>query len=279
MISLETALEDVRRHLAPISDSASLDAQLLAAHALGKTRTWILAHSDVLLTQEQHALLKALAYRLENGEALPYVLGHWEFFGLDFLVSPATLIPRPETELLVEHALEWLQEHPGRTWALDVGTGSGCIAISLARHIPGQHIIATDISLPALRVAQRNAALHNLSNQVIFLQCDLFPPGGARFDLICANLPYIPTDALHNLAVYHREPSIALDGGPDGLAVIGRLLQGLPQRLNQGGLALLEIEASQGDSAGLLAQSVFPQAGIGVLPDLAGRARLVRIQT
>ncbi len=197
--------------------------------------------------------------------------------GVRASASPPVLIPRPETELLVERALSWLPLHPGRHLACDVGTGSGCIAVALAVHDPDLHLIATDISLPALEVARLNAGRHGITGRLQLLQADLFPPGQARFNLICANLPYIPTLALHSLDVYQREPALALDGGPDGQSLIRRLLQSAPDRLSPGGLLLLEIEASQGPSVQSLAQSAFPTAAVRVLPDLAGRDRCVEV--
>ncbi len=142
--------------------------------------------------------------RLELGESFPYVLGHWEFFGLDFEVTPDVLIPRPETELLVEKAIAWLQESPVRRRVADVGTGSGAIAVSIAVNVPDARVLATDISHKALEVARKNAIKFDVSNQIDFVQCDLLPPHIAslatelHFDLICANLPYIPTATLRH---------------------------------------------------------------------------------
>jgi len=274
-----TVLSQIRSRLEGHSESAGLDAQVLLAHLVGKPRAWVLAHSDMVLNPEQSEVLEKSLARLIQGEPLPYVLGHWEFFGLDFWVTPATLIPRPETELLVEQAIEWLLRHPEHRQALDVGTGTACIAVSLAVHIPDLHLLACDISPEALQVAQENIKRHGVQDRVTCLQADLLPAGGQRFDLITANLPYIPSAMLETLDVARREPSLALDGGPDGLALIRRLLHHTPDVLAPGGLVLLEIEATQGAAAQRLARTAFTRGEVSLIQDLAGRDRVIRIQT
>ena len=265
--------------LSSLSQTSLLDAQVLLGHVLGRTRTWVLAHPEAHLSSAQeHALRDALT-RLEAGQPLPYVLGHWEFYGLDFIVTPETLIPRPETELLVETALSWSRTRTKRLRAADIGTGSGCIAISLALDASNAHVLGCDISLTALQVAKANANRHGVSGKVDFVQCDLLPPVKVQFDLICANLPYIPTETLHSLKVYQREPELALDGGEDGLVQIRRLLNEAETALAPGGLLLLEIEASSGAAVHSLAREAFPKADVLVLPDLAGRDRLVSVLT
>ena len=271
-------LETISHHLTPLSETASLDSQVLLAHVTGKSRTWILAHPEARLTLSQEQAVQTALDRLRAGEPLPYVLGHWEFYGLDFLVTPQTLIPRPETELLVEQALHWLDAHPDRRLAADVGTGSGCIAVSLAVNLPGLRILASDASLPALQIARQNARLHAVLERISCVQADLIPSIQGRFDLVCANLPYIPVDQLMKLPVSRCEPRHALDGGPDGLAAIRRLLLAAPQWLAQSGLLLIEIGASQGAAVRDLAQAAFAGAAVQVLVDLAGHDRLVRIE-
>ena len=252
---------------------------MLLGHVLGRTRTWVLAHPEAHLSSDQeHALRDALT-RLEAGQPLAYVLGNWEFYGLVFFITPDTLIPRPETELLVEHALSWSRTRTKRLRMADIGTGSGCIAISLALTASNIHILGCDISLMALHVAKANANRHGVSGKVDFVQCDLLPPVKVQFDLICANLPYIPTETLHSLKVYQKEPALALDGGEDGLVQIRRLLNEAETALAPGGLLLLEIEASSGAAVHSLAREAFPKADVLVLPDLAGRDRLVSVLT
>ncbi len=253
---------------------------MLLAHVLDKPRAWILAHPEASLTSEQQQRLEQATERLQSGEPLPYILGHWEFFGLDFIVAPAVLIPRPETELLVEHALDWLRSHPAARLAADIGTGSGCIAIGLAAHCPHLHVLATDLSTSALEIARQNALKHSLAERIDLIQADLIDPSiveRSRVDLIVANLPYIPTETLPKLAVYQKEPTLALDGGVDGLDLVRRLLKQAPACLAPGGLMLLEIEHRQGPSVKELAQAAFPHARVAVLQDLAGHDRVVRI--
>jgi len=261
-----------------VSETPALEAQVLLAHILGCQRSWVLAHPEICLNPEQSAELESRLTRLENGEPLPYVLQRREFFGLDFSVSPQVLIPRPETELLVEQALGWLRANPGRRSALDVGTGSGCIALALAVNVPDLHILASDISSDALEQAGEN--LDRIAGQarVDFILADLIPAVREPVDIICANLPYIPSDELAKLKVAVWEPRIALDGGPDGLSLIRRFLEQAPASLAPGGLLLMEIEAGQGKAALDLAGQAFPRAEIVLLPDLAGRDRLVRIR-
>lgn len=280
-------LASIHHQLASISDTASLDAQVLLAHTLHKPRAWVLAHPEATLTPEQEQRLDQAVHRLQDGEPLPYVLGEWEFYGLPFMVTPAVLIPRPETELLVDFALLWLERHPKKLQSLseqiaavDVGTGSGCIAVALAYRLPGLRIIASDLSNPALEVARQNITRHQLAARVCLLQSDLLSAFAPQpiFQLVCANPPYIPQETLPDLPVYRREPALALDGGQHGMAVIERLLHQAASRLAPDGLLLLEIEASQGQVVTDLAQQVFPSALISLHRDLAGCNRLVSIQ-
>ena len=302
METVSHRLKEITDILTSASETPALDAQVLLAYILEKPRAWLLAYPEAELSPKQEKQLLQTVQRLQNGEPLPYILGHWEFFGLDFIVTPAVLIPRPETELLIEQALEWLRSRPSAHIAADIGTGSGCIAVSLAVHASNLHFLATDLSLAALEIARLNARRHKVADQIDFLQADLLKPLNVErltdtnnpltdtnnpladriypptFNLIIANLPYIPTSTLLDLAVYGREPSQALDGGPDGLGLIRRLLADAPRVLAPGGLLLLEIENRQGPIAKLLAQNAFPYANVSVIPDLAGHDRLVRIE-
>lgn len=304
-LTIGHSLFTIKSRLAPLTDTPSLDAQVLLAHITGQSRAWLLAHPETPLSSRQFQHLEDALRQLESGLPLPYLLGEWEFFGLKFKVTPDVLIPRPETELLVETALDWINHSPspaGRgasssfelrgegLHAADIGTGSGCIAISLAVNCPELLVHATDLSPAALEVACHNAQTHGVSDRITFIQADLlnaqFPiPNSpflipnSPFHLLVANLPYIPTPTLHTLDVYGREPTLALDGGPDGLTLIERLLAQAATRLVPGGLMLLEIEASHGESAPALARPYFPTADIRVKPDLAGHPRLLCVQT
>jgi release factor glutamine methyltransferase len=281
---MPSLLSEITARLTSTSDTPALDASVLLAQVIGKPRTWVLAHPEFTLPSAQQHKLNALIASLESGEPLPYVLGHWEFFGLDLDVTPDVLIPRPETELLVEKAIAWLRESPARRTLADVGTGSGAIAIAIAANITDARILATDISSIALDVAKRNARKFNVYSRIEFAECDLLPPKLELFatdqhlDLVCANLPYIPTETLYTLPVYRREPTLALDGGADGLAVIRKLLNITPDWLSPRSMILLEIEATTGTQALDLARNLFSEAEIHLHQDLAGNDRLLEIR-
>jgi release factor glutamine methyltransferase len=287
-MNISSLLAQTADRLRAVTDTPDLEAQVLLAHRVGKSRTWLAAHPDSPLSDPQLASIEEAVSRLEVGEPLPYILGRWEFFGLDFEVTPDVLIPRPETELLVEQAILWLQSRPvtklSSLRAADVGTGSGCIAVSLAHHLPDLRVLATDLSLPALKVARCNALHQRVVERVDFVQCDLLPPHPdplpteSHFDVICANLPYIPTETLEHLPVYGREPTLALNGGSDGLDPIRHLLKVAPEWLAPDGLILLEIEAGQGMAAVSLAYDSFDHATINLRRDLAGIERMVAIR-
>ena len=255
-----------------------LVALILLAHVLQRPKTWVLAHPEAQLNPDQKAHLERLVRRLQAGEPLPYLTGKQAFYGLDFAVSPAVLIPRPETELLVEQALSWLDAHPEAKNTLDVGTGSGCIAITLATRKPRLTITAIDLSPEALNIARQNAETHQVNEQITLKQADLLSSGNQTFDLVCANLPYIPSAKLEQGNTLGFEPTLALDGGADGLSLIRRLLERLPPRLNSPALVLLETEATLGAETLALAKTAFPQAEVKLLQDLAGLDRLVRIE-
>jgi release factor glutamine methyltransferase len=276
-ITVRTALHELTARLQKNSDTPGLDAQLALVRVVGQPRSWVLAHPEVSLTPKRVNALETLVARLESGDPLPYILGRWEFYGLEFGITPDVLIPRPETELLVERAIAWLQAHPEHRHAADVGTGSGCIGIALAANIPDLRVMASDISSLAVKMAWRNAVKNGVGQRMEILCCDLFPPE-AEFDLIVANLPYIPTKTLHRLPIYGREPTLALDGGTDGLDLIRRLLTAAPDRLVPGGLMLVELEASEGPSAVSLACDIFSKAEIHLHKDLAGRDRILEVQ-
>ncbi len=281
--SIAQAAAWLAARLAPAAESPQFEARLLLGHVLGQPRAWLQAHPEAPLSAQNWNNLQDLAARRSSGEPLPYLLGHWEFYGLDLIVTPDVLIPRPETELLVEEALGWLAANPQRRRAADVGAGSGCIAASLGCHTIGLAITACDRSAPALEVARRNLAALGLLGQpsggARLAQADLLEPfAPGCFDLICANLPYIPTATLHSLPIYGREPTLALDGGPDGLDLVRRLLSQAAGRLASGGLLLCEIEAGQGASALQSARLAFPDARCQVRQDLSHFDRLLVIE-
>jgi release factor glutamine methyltransferase len=272
-------LRQLKADLAIFSEEPHLEAQVLLMHVLGQPKEWILAHPEAEVTPDQEAALERAIETRRKGTPLPYVIGHWEFFGLDFIVTPDTLIPRPETELMVETALDWLRQHPTQRTALDVGTGSGAIAISLADQIYDLRVFATDISRPALEVAAQNAEAKTSHGQVNFFQSDLAGCIRGVFNVICANLPYIPTATLAQLPIHGHEPTLALDGGPDGLNVIRRFLEIAPRLLAPGGLLLMELEAGQGEAAQKLAETAFQgDVGVSIIPDLSGLDRVLMVE-
>jgi release factor-specific protein-(glutamine-N5) methyltransferase/tRNA threonylcarbamoyl adenosine modification protein (Sua5/YciO/YrdC/YwlC family) len=281
---IKSLLAQAVSRLAGLTSTSSLDAQVLLAHVLDCPKSWLMAHPEAEPTPDQAAAYENALMRLLGGEPLPYILGHWEFYGLDFIVDSHVLIPRPETELLVETALAWLRENSTRRRVIDIGAGSGCIGIALAKHIPDLDVTAVDLSPAALEIIHRNAMKHGVEDRVRCLSGDLFsalaslPDLRDGFDLICANLPYIPRATLAELDVANHEPRLALDGGPDGLQVIRRFLADSPAHLAPGGLLLAEIEAHQGSAVLALAEAAFPTAGRQMIPDLAGRDRLLRIE-
>lgn len=262
-----------------LTDTPSLDAQVLLSDITGRDKTQILAYPEHELSEAQAKVLAAALDEITNGVPLPYVLGEWEFYGLPFKLTQNVLIPRPETELLVETALEWLKTHSGNQRIAEVGAGSGCISIALAVNSPTADITAIDISPEALAVAQVNAGHHEINGRIKFLENDLLSGITDRFDMICANLPYIPSKTLKKLSVYTKEPTLALDGGYDGLKFIRRLLKQAPPLLKPGGLVLLEIEAGQHKKAVSLAKKSFPKSHVTVKQDLAGHHRLVVVET
>jgi release factor glutamine methyltransferase len=276
-------------------DAPRLEAEALLAHILGRPRGWLLAHPETRLSARECAEYEAALARLADGEPLAYLTGRREFFGLDFLVNPHVLVPRPETELLVETALSAcgisspashalpngdfeLRIPNGGLRVADIGTGCGCIAVTLAARLPGAQVIAADISPQALEVARQNAARHAVLERIEFRQGDLLGALAGPVDLLCANLPYIDRAELADLEVARHEPRLALDGGPGGLEVVRRLLAEASRFVNPGGLVLVEIGASQGAAAAALGRAAFPGAAVTVHKDLASLDRLLVIQ-
>ncbi len=249
------------------------------AHAvIGKPAAWQIAHPEHILTPTESNKLEVYLVRLQDGEPLAYITGIQAFYGRDFHVNPSVLIPRPETERLVELALEAAQSPAPPLRIADVGTGSGCIAISLAKELESAWIVATDIASNALSAASQNAVMHQADTQVQFVQCNLMDAINARFDIICANLPYIPDQQLRQLDVLRYEPQLALDGGADGLRLIRPLLADLARIRQPRCTALFEIDRSQGAAFLSISRSLYPQASIKIESDLAGKDRIGIIQ-
>jgi release factor glutamine methyltransferase len=281
------------------SESARLDAELLLGLAIGVDRTTLIAHSDAPVGADAAAIYERGLVRREAGEPVAYIRGLKEFYGLAFSVDSRGLIPRPETELLVAEAeseVAWRlvsAPRPAGTPKLrvvDVGTGSGAIAIALAatlrkrRMLAEVSLLAVDSSADALDLARENAVAHGVADEIEVVEADLLPGGpvgrdGAAFDLVLANLPYIPSAEVDRLPVAASfEPRAALDGGPDGLVVIRRLLALLPDALTSTGTALLEIGFDQGPAIETAVAALPGSWLCRVQPDLSGRPRLARVE-
>ncbi len=275
-MTIADALYQGKTQIAPISDSAGADAQRLLCAVLGCERAWLLAHRDQHLTPDQRTAYEAWVARAAMGEPLPYILGRQAFYDRDFWVTPAVLIPRPETELLLEQALAYAAGCP--LMVADIGTGSGALAVTFAALQPQTRVYATDISPDALAVARANATQHHAD--ITFFEGDLAQPlldHAVHCDLIMANLPYIAAAEVPTLQVSHYEPLLALDGGADGLVLVRRLLAQLPTVMNDAALILLEIGAGQGQATLAIAQHAFPAWDVTLLPDYAGHDRIIRI--
>lgn len=262
-------------------DTPELDAELLLAHVLGVDRTWLMAHPEQSLTPWQLTSFRALLARRTAREPLAYITGERWFYDILLHVTPAVLVPRPETEELVERALAWLQTHPHVVVA-DVGAGSGAIALAVAKHAPpAVRILATDISDEALDVARANARRLGLTQRLVFLQGELLSPLPEPVDLLLANLPYVAECDRAGLApeVRVHEPATALFSGPAGLDHLRRLLAEAPAALRPGGVVLLEIGYEQGPAVIEIARQAFPHAILHLHQDLAGLDRLLEITT
>ncbi len=231
-------------------DSPRLDAELLLGQVLGKTRIELILEGESPLTKTELDGFRELVRRRRTGEPTAYLLGTREFYGTSFEVSRNVLIPRPDTEILVEVALDRTKANAAEGQALDLCTGSGCVAIAFALVRRGWTVTAVDLSANAIEVAVRNAARAGLSFGITFATGDLFAPlpEGSRFQLITANPPYIPTDVIPTLdvGVHAFEPRLALDGGPDGLVVTRRLVEQAPAWLAPDGILAFEICYDQG---------------------------------
>ncbi len=269
----------IQSRLIPLSETPYLDALVLITHVSNLTKSQLISNPNIFLTTEQNDQLELALEQLSSGTPLPYVLGQWEFYQLLFNINPDVLIPRPETEGLVDRALSWLDQNPTKNNCLELGTGSGCITVALAKHQPKLKITAGDISSKALNTARENSRLHSVDKQIHFIQTDLLDGIQENFDLLIANLPYIPSQKLKKLKVFQTEPQLALDGGQDGLSLIKKTLQSAPEILKPGALILLELDEDCGPQALELARKAFPQAENCLEQDLSGLDRYLIIQT
>ncbi len=276
------------------SETARLDAELLLGNVLHVDRTSLLAHPEAQTGPGQQQAYEEAVARRESGEPVAYIRGTKEFYGLALMVDARALIPRPETELLVDVAMARVREaltegprtgdEPYSVW--DVGTGSGAVAVALAvesrqRGYAGYlRIIASDVSPEALALAVENAVGHGVADSIQFVNSDLLTaPGVGRVDLVLANLPYVPSATVPALPIAASfEPQVALDGGPDGLLYIRRLIDELPDVLDADGVALLEIGSDQVDAVSDAARASLPDRTTRLHADLGGQPRVVEIR-
>lgn len=259
------------------SASPRLDAEVLLAHARKCQRIQLYTQFDQPLTDDQRTTMRGLVKRRAAAEPVAYLVGHKEFFSLDFLTPPGVLIPRPDTEVLVMAALDVLKGS-NLTRGLDLCTGTGCVAIAIAKNHPRIQFTAVELSPQALEVARSNVARHQLDARINVLEGDLFAPvpAGERFDLIVSNPPYVASGEIAELAsdIREHEPHLALDGGADGLDVIRRIVRESPQRLASGGWLMFELSPEQAPAAiEIMQEGRF--TSVAARNDLSGQARVI----
>ena len=282
-----TLLRDVIQQLeAPMAavdiPDARLEAEVMIMNVMRVPRHRIYAYQEEEVPEEAEKVLHELVERRLKREPLAYIMGHKEFYGVDLLVRPGVLIPRPETEGLVEQTLfaSMMRMEEGSFVIAEPGTGCGAIAVSLAIHLPAAHIVAMDLYETPLRVAEVNVQRHNVADRVTLLQGDLLEPFPEQVDLVVANLPYIRSESIDTLQPEIQwEPREALDGGADGLELIRRLLQQAHTKLKPGGAIILEVDPQQVGPIEAEAGTLFPSASCSVERDLAGLDRVLTIDT
>ena len=258
-----------------------IEGEVLVRFVLGMDRARLFASWDEPLTPYQESQVARLAQRRLQGEPLAYITGHREFYGLDFMVTPDVLIPRQESEVLVDKVLELLSVdgRRGPVTIADVGTGSGAIAIALAHNLPNVSVIATDVSRDALGVADANRRRHGVQDSVHLCQSDLLEALRSRVDVVVSNPPYIRTSEIDRLAPeVRREPARALDGGADGLDVTGRLIKRAPRYLAPGGSMLVEIASDQVEDLFQQAREAMPDARVSFADDPSGLPRVMIVK-
>ena len=266
---LKLAADHLQKHG---SDSARLDAEVLLAHTLGLRRLDLYLKFDRPLSEPELNAYRALTAKRAKGEPVAYLVGHKEFMGLDFVVTPAVLVPNPDTEVLVQRAVELAREAGRPLRVADVGTGSGCIAIAIAHYAPNVDVVASDVAQDALEVAAQNVAAHGLGDRVKLVCGDLMDPFTGSFDIVCANLPYLAADTQLAPEVV-AQPARALYAGEKGSALVTRLLDEAPQRLNAGGRILAELDPAIVATAVAAANQHY--AGHRIHRDLGGHERVL----
>ena len=261
-----------------------VEAEALLRHVLGVCRSEFLTlvyGDDACLSSSQSGHLESLLERRLSGEPLAYIVGTREFYGLELNVNEHVLIPRQETELLVDIVLEYLPSFGPMPTVVDVGTGSGAVALAIAAHSKSIDLLATDVSGRALDVARRNASTLGLDDRVRFVRCDMLETVGGPVDVIVSNPPYIPSGQIRYLqAEVQREPIIALDGGDDGLEPFRRLVVQAKDRLARGGVVVVELMPEQMESAAEIARRTMPNlSNLRIREDLLGNERVLVLET
>ncbi|MFA6533865.1 MAG: peptide chain release factor N(5)-glutamine methyltransferase [Patescibacteria group bacterium] len=274
-MNLRQLLTITTKRLNRYSSSPALDAEILLSLVLKKPREFLYSHPEYKVNQSLVTAYQLLVTRRLKGVPVAYLTGQQEFYGLNFLVNKNTLIPRPDTELLIDEVLRIAKSY--RLSAIgDIATGSGCIAVTLAKHLPQAKIYATDISRPALKVAEKNARLHGVKGQIKFKQGNLLEPlKNIKLDILIANLPYLTAAEVKNEPSIQAEPRQALLGGPDGLKLFRQLFSQLAARRQKPRLIFLEIGCDQAPALKLLAQKHLPAYRLKIKTDLAGRDRVI----
>jgi len=276
-VNLKQVLHRAREVLAKDNlEDASLEGEILLRHALGIDRVQLYSGLNRELSAQQEEKLWQMVQQRRNGEPTAYITGHREFYGLDFYIDRRVLIPRPETELMVEKAIA-LVKHRHLTTAADIGTGCGAIAVSLALNLPQLEVYASDVSVDALEVARINCRKHGVADRIHLMHGDMLAPLPGPVDLIVANLPYVTGPEISRSGLANFEPRLALDGGRDGLDKIRRLCAQAGDRLQPHGSMLLEIGQGQGQSVADLLRRYFPAAAVEVIPDPQGIERVISL--
>ena len=276
-MNIDAALKDAADALdaADVADARPQAASLLA-FALNRDRTFLFAHSGLELTSDELAAFTSLIRRRSSREPYQYIVGRQEFYGLDFQVTPDVLIPRPETEILVEAAIKHLSEIDKPRFC-EIGVGSGCISVAILHAQPSATVVAGDISEAALTIARRNAKLNGVSDRLTLIESDVFANvPDEEFDAIVSNPPYVPRLDLDSLQAEVRdfEPVTSLSDGGDGLSIIRRIVDGAPSRLKKGGCLFMEIGFDQSSRV----EAMFDRAvwsSVELLPDLQSIPRIV----
>jgi release factor glutamine methyltransferase len=281
-----TIIEEINRATIQLSaagiTNARLDAEVLLAHIIRKDRVWLITHRDDALDQKNQREFDEALRRRTQREPLQYIIGNQEFWGLEFKVTPDVLIPRPETELIIEAALAIVQDRNRQLRIIDLCTGSGCIAVSLAKELTSAHVIATDVSERALAVARENARNHGVADRIRYLEGDLFGPLEeldlrGRVDIMASNPPYVRAGDLAALQpeVKDHEPQMALIAGPEGTEIAKRIIRTAPEYLKKNGALIMEMGLGQAEALTRMAEETGAYGKPGILKDLAGIERVI----